>query len=153
MSDVFDLMLSRLPNAKEQKSNDPRIARQGRSACPAHGGTKRSVNFSVSISGTPLIHCFAGCQAVDVLAEIDLNWVDLLGSEQLKASHGHINQPIVGWVQIMAGIEALNEAGFNLTFTNPADQDAIFTAHHTFCFVLNKVNELVKIQMRKGLVK
>ncbi len=94
MSDVFDLMLSRLPNAKEQKSNDPRIARQGRSACPAHGGTKRSVNFSVSISGTPLIHCFAGCQAVDVITRPELAPNSPLNAYRVPESSNNHTQTI-----------------------------------------------------------
>lgn len=56
-----------------------------RSRCPAHGGSKE--NLYVDVKGGPggakvLLHCFAGCDASDVLSAVGLRWRDIDSSIQ-----------------------------------------------------------------------
>lgn len=150
---VFDLMLARFPNSKEQKPLKEDVARQARARCPVHqrpDSIGRTLSFGVGINGTPLVKCFAGCHPDSVLAAVGLDWTLLFGND----SHTHKpHKPITGWVGVMAGLDELNDAGFNLTFTNPLNQNALFEAHHKFCCVLNEVGELVKAEIRKGRAK
>lgn len=150
---AFDLMLSRFPNSREHKPMKEDVARQARARCPVHqrpDSKGRSLSFGVGVDGTPLVNCFnPSCVPADVLAAVGLDWPTLFGSH----SHGHCRKPITGWVGVMAGLDELNDAGFNLTFTNPLNQNALFEVHHEFCCVLNKLNELVKTEIKKGRAK
>lgn len=151
---AFDLMLASFPNGKEQKPLRPDVARQGRARCPVHQCDRsqgRTLSFAVGFDGTPLVQCFSGCNADDALAAVGLDWQTLFGND--VHSQGHVNKPITGWLGVLAALDALNDAGFKLTFTNPIDQNALFEAHHEFCCVINKIGELVKAEIRKGRSK
>lgn len=55
------------------------VMRQGagwRAKCPAHKGTGRTLSIAES-DDRVLIHCFAGCKAVDVLTAVGLTWADV----------------------------------------------------------------------------
>ena len=48
-----------------------------RARCPACGGTSRKLSVS-EVEGTVLVHCFGGCQTVDVLAAVGLGYKDIM---------------------------------------------------------------------------
>ena len=48
-----------------------------RSCCPACGGKSRKLSIAER-DGKVLIHCFGGCEAVDVLAAVGLTWADVM---------------------------------------------------------------------------
>lgn len=54
--------------------------------CPAHSDNKPSLSIGTGDKGQALLHCFAGCHAVDVLAAIGLELRDLYPREPLDAS-------------------------------------------------------------------
>ena len=52
--------------------------------CPAHDD--RSPSLSIAQEGDKvLVHCFAGCEADDVLAAVDLAWRDLYPDSWVRA--------------------------------------------------------------------
>jgi hypothetical protein len=59
-----------------RKVSHPREG-QARSKCPAHNGTSDDSLAVKRIEGMALIYCHAGCQAVDVLAALELSMRDL----------------------------------------------------------------------------
>ena len=63
------LLLSRLEGVK-------RAGKGWRARCPACGGGSRKVSIAES-DGRVLVHCFGGCEAVDVIAAAGLQWADL----------------------------------------------------------------------------
>ena len=48
-----------------------------RARCPAHGGKSASLSIAEVDDGRVLMHCFAGCAALDVLAAVGLQMGDL----------------------------------------------------------------------------
>ena len=66
--------------------NAPRRAGAGWvSRCPAHQDKTASLSLAEGDGGTVLLHCFAGCPAVDVVAAVGLSLADLF--ERPPASH------------------------------------------------------------------
>ncbi len=53
-----------------------RAGKGWRARCPACGGGSRKVSIAES-DGRVLVHCFGGCEAVDVIAAAGLQWADL----------------------------------------------------------------------------
>jgi putative DNA primase/helicase len=49
--------------------------------CPAHEGNSPALSVGEAPDGTPLVHCFAGCDSGDVLRAVDMTWADFLGGE------------------------------------------------------------------------
>ena len=45
--------------------------------CPAHADKDPSLSIRVTVDGTALIRCWAGCDTADVLAAVDLTFRDL----------------------------------------------------------------------------
>jgi hypothetical protein len=45
--------------------------------CPAHDDRQASLSISENSDGHALLHCFAGCDTVDVLRELGLEWSDI----------------------------------------------------------------------------
>ena len=68
---MLEPLLSRLVGVK-RVSDHRWIAR-----CPAHDDRSPSLSLAVR-DGTPLIHCFAGCAATDVLAAVGITWKEIL---------------------------------------------------------------------------
>lgn len=48
-----------------------------RARCPACGGSSQKLTVAER-DGRVLLHCFGGCKAIDVLASVGLNWVDIM---------------------------------------------------------------------------
>ena len=48
-----------------------------RARCPACGGSSRKVSIAESDSRV-LVHCFGGCNALDVLQAVGLSWADVM---------------------------------------------------------------------------
>ncbi|MDQ3494282.1 MAG: DNA primase [Pseudomonadota bacterium] len=48
-----------------------------RARCPACGGTSRKLTVAER-EGRVLLHCFGGCQAVEVLQAVGLSWGDIM---------------------------------------------------------------------------
>ena len=65
-SSVIENLLNRLESAR-QTGPDKWLAR-----CPAHEDRSPSLSIAVNSDGTILIHCFAGCGAIDIVESIGL---------------------------------------------------------------------------------
>lgn len=80
-ADPLDLLLSRLEGVK--KAGDRYVA-----SCPAHNDKSPSLSLSRGDDGRALVHCYAGCEARDVLAAVGLEMRDLfpdnLNAEQRR---------------------------------------------------------------------
>lgn len=61
------------------------IGKGWRARCPAHEGRSASLAIAQGDNGTLLIHCFAGCPVVDVLAAVGLQVSDLFVHRDLRA--------------------------------------------------------------------
>lgn len=79
LNPVHELILPRLQGVRS--SGKGWIAK-----CPAHSDNKPSLSIGTGDKGQALLHCFAGCHAVDVLAAIGLELRDLYPREPLDAS-------------------------------------------------------------------
>lgn len=56
--------------------------------CPAHDDRGPSLSIKELPDGRVLVHCFAGCGALDVLTSIGLEWSDLFPQDDnYKSSH------------------------------------------------------------------
>lgn len=63
---------------------DRRGDRQSTARCPAHDDGQASLSVGRGDDGRVLLHCHAGCEAVDVLAELGLDWPDTFDGEPPK---------------------------------------------------------------------
>jgi len=52
--------------------------------CPAHDDSSASLSIREEDDGTVLMHCFAGCATVEVVAAIGLNFSDLFPATALE---------------------------------------------------------------------
>src|SRR5687767_1020977 len=52
--------------------------------CPSHSDRKPSLSISIGDSGKVLIHCQAGCETDEILAELDLTMADLFPHKSSK---------------------------------------------------------------------
>jgi hypothetical protein len=68
---AIELILSRLP--KYANSGKNRYI----APCPAHDDRSPSLSITEATDGRVLIHCFAGCPAMDVVESIGLTLADL----------------------------------------------------------------------------
>lgn len=75
-----DLLLSKL-NAVTKTGQD-----RWRACCPAHPDRHPSLSIAIGKSGSPVIKCWSGCSAVDVLNALELDFSDLYPSRSAK--HG-----------------------------------------------------------------
>ncbi|WP_243049343.1 hypothetical protein [Dyella sp. RRB7] len=55
-----------------------------RARCPSHGGKTRTLSICEGNDGRLLLHCFAGCQVIDVLTAIGLDVGDLFIRRDLR---------------------------------------------------------------------
>ena len=70
IADPFENLLSRLEGVQHH-------GKGCRAYCPACGGKSRKLSLSQGDDGRVLMHCFAGCSALDVLAAVGLTVADL----------------------------------------------------------------------------
>lgn len=68
-------IVHRLDHCREVKSGEW-IAR-----CPAHDDSSPSLTIKELSDGRVLVHCFAGCGAIDVLTSVGLDWDTLFPPE------------------------------------------------------------------------
>lgn len=87
MSDPVDLLLSRLEMVK------PAGDGKWYARCPAHQDKTPSLSIRDTGSRT-LIHCFAGCEASDILAAIGMTWRDLYRDEWRAAYEAAVHQRV-----------------------------------------------------------
>lgn len=80
-----DAILSRLSGVKST-GRDSWIAR-----CPSHEDRLPSLTVK-SLDDRVLIHCFAGCGAIDVLDALGLSWTDVY-ADRLPADRSPIRAP------------------------------------------------------------
>ena len=64
------IVLDRLDGVQQQ-------GKGWRSRCPACGGSSRKLSIAES-DNRVLLHCFAGCKALDVLQAVGLSWADVM---------------------------------------------------------------------------
>jgi hypothetical protein len=70
-----EALLSRLDKCREVGAG------RWLSRCPSHQDKTPSLSIKQLENGKVLIHCFAGCGAIDVLDSLNLNWGDLFPDE------------------------------------------------------------------------
>lgn len=68
--DRYEVVLGRLTNVK-------RYDGKAMARCPGHDDRTNSLSITVGDDGRVLLHCFAGCDLVDILAKVDLGLNDL----------------------------------------------------------------------------
>jgi hypothetical protein len=69
----IDRVLSRLPDAR-------RGGKGWMARCPHHEDSSASLSIAEGADGRALVHCFAGCPSLDVIADLGLSAVDLFPS-------------------------------------------------------------------------
>ena len=79
---TIDALLSRLEGVKET-GHSKYVAR-----CPAHEDRSPSLAVAEGRDGRVLIHCFAGCEAEDILAAIGLTFADIM-PERAGSKHSY----------------------------------------------------------------
>lgn len=79
---TIDILLSRLDGVKET-GHGKYVAR-----CPAHDDRSPSLAIKDGDDGRILIHCFAGCEAEDVLSAIGLRFSDVM-PERIGSEHSY----------------------------------------------------------------
>jgi hypothetical protein len=72
-------------NVEELLSRLEGVRRSGaggwRARCPVHGSRGPTLSIAEGDSGV-VLHCFAGCETADVLAEIGLAWTDVFDDDE-----------------------------------------------------------------------
>lgn len=82
----IDRVLAALPHPVRSCRGDHWMTR-----CPAHEDSSPSLSIHRNPDGKVLLHCFAGCDTVDVLAALGLQWRDLWdGSEHDPGAIGYV---------------------------------------------------------------
>ena len=61
--------------------------------CPAHEDRSPSLSVKLVGDGTVLIHCFGGCEALDVLRAVGLEWSDLFPEKFEAQPQRHRHNP------------------------------------------------------------
>jgi hypothetical protein len=67
----IEILLSRLEKVSAKGTAE------WQACCPAHGDKSPSLSIRQTSDDRVLIHCFAGCSALDVLAAVGLDWASL----------------------------------------------------------------------------
>ena len=67
----MELLLSRLSKVKKTGQD------KWQALCPAHDDEHPSLSIAIGKSGAPVLKCWAGCGAANVLEAINLNFADL----------------------------------------------------------------------------
>lgn len=80
MSDAYERILVAL-DAEDRV--DHRNGRQSTARCPAHDDGQASLSVGLG-DGRALLHCHAGCDALDVLAALGLDWPDTFDGDPPK---------------------------------------------------------------------
>lgn len=63
--------------------------------CPAHEDHHPSLALRETDDGRILIHCFAGCETLDILQKLDLNWEDLFPERLPIGPGGPVARPFL----------------------------------------------------------
>lgn len=104
----LDLILLRLPKPPRPAATRAGIARAFRAHCPACGGHGMPLSLAETKDGLPLIHCFSGCEAGEVLQALGLDFADVLQQRMQKAGKG--NGGPTTWGSLAAALDALHQA-------------------------------------------
>jgi len=105
MTQPIDILLARLD--RPRKSGKGYTCR-----CPAHEDRGPSLSVTEASDGRVLLHCFAGCDTIDVLQAIGLDWKDLFpGGMDTNAKREYRKQ---------ASAQAKKDAEFILLFAENA---------------------------------
>jgi hypothetical protein len=77
----------------EVTGHEPTLRDDGQwmASCPAHADQKYSLSIA-NKNGKVLVHCFAGCQAVNILKALSLTWHDLSASTTSSATTTTLKQ-------------------------------------------------------------
>lgn len=75
--DINDL-ISRLRKVRPSGNN------KFMACCPAHHDKNPSLSISMNNDGVIAIHCFAGCETIDVINEVGLNFSDLFPNDNKR---------------------------------------------------------------------
>ncbi len=82
MSHPIDVLLNRLEGVKETSAG------RYKARCPAHDDKSPSLSLADD-NGKILVHCFAGCEPLEIMAAVDLTLADLFDKPL-----GHLGKPI-----------------------------------------------------------
>jgi hypothetical protein len=76
----LERVLSRLPDAR-------RGGKGWMAKCPHHEDSSASLSIAEGADGKVLVHCFAGCPSLDVVADLGLSAVDLFPAGSRERRH------------------------------------------------------------------
>lgn len=79
----MELFVSRLENVRTYGT-----AHSAR--CPAHDDNENSLSVAEGVDGRVLVHCFAGCDVSDIVAEMNLTLRDLFPRTRKPIIKGHL---------------------------------------------------------------
>lgn len=79
----LELILEKLDGVQKKGSG------QYVALCPAHNDKHPSLAIVEKDSGIVLLHCFAGCGACEILAQLGLNFTDLYPQNAHAKAHGY----------------------------------------------------------------
>ena len=82
MSHPIDVLLNRLEGVKETSAG------RYKARCPAHDDKSPSLSLADD-NGKILVHCFAGCEPLEIMAAVDLTLADLFDKPL-----GHLGKPV-----------------------------------------------------------
>lgn len=97
-----DILLSKLHKVKKTGSS------RWMACCPAHQDRSASLSIKEMDDGRVLIHCFAECDAADVLAAVGLEFTDLM-PERKQGEFKPVRHPF-------SAFDALKALAFECTF-------------------------------------
>ena len=87
-TDPIQTLLGRLQEVRE-------VAGGWQARCPAHADDSPSLSITAGQDGRALIHCHAGCEAVDVVHALELEWRDLFpaksGGSQIVGTYDYVD--------------------------------------------------------------
>lgn len=106
---ALDLILSRLPGEVRKAPSRGGVARAYRSACPACSGHGLPLSVAETRAGGLLLHCFSGCEPVDLLVVLGLDWQSVLPAAPL-AHHVHRAGEPAAWGSLAAAVDGLMTA-------------------------------------------
>ncbi len=84
----LEILLSRLKKVKRSGSN------QWMACCSAHDDRSPSLSIKDAGDGRILINCLAGCDTLDVLGAIGLDWADVLPEKAISHHEKPVQQRI-----------------------------------------------------------
>lgn len=104
---AYSTLLARLEKVRQYQSPCD-LAKSHRACCPAHADSSPSLSIALCNDGRILVHCFAGCSAVDILAAVGLGLADAAPDNSAFPARKGISRPS-GWGSFVAALDATED--------------------------------------------